>query len=150
MILLHYNLFYMFYTYGLHPNFVFSKYGRDSCRPLSYVRGYQMHKCRPSVAESFHLTPPSVESPESSRERKTRWTPSDAEPRTLDPSSDAYMSSSDSPAPSREVEIHRLSLAPVSDAVFCLTEQLLPSNTSQISIESVLDIEQCPTWTVRC
>jgi hypothetical protein len=30
MILLLYNLFYMFYTYGLHPNFVFTKYGRDS------------------------------------------------------------------------------------------------------------------------
>jgi hypothetical protein len=29
MILLLYNLFYMFYTYGLHPNFVFSKYGHD-------------------------------------------------------------------------------------------------------------------------
>jgi hypothetical protein len=25
-----YNLFYMFYTYGLHPNFVFTKYGRDN------------------------------------------------------------------------------------------------------------------------
>jgi hypothetical protein len=29
MILLLYNLFYMFYTYGLHPNFVVTKYGRD-------------------------------------------------------------------------------------------------------------------------
>jgi hypothetical protein len=30
MILLLYNLFYMFYTYALHPNFVVTKYGRDS------------------------------------------------------------------------------------------------------------------------
>jgi hypothetical protein len=30
MILLLYNLFYMFFTYGLHPNFVFTKYGRDT------------------------------------------------------------------------------------------------------------------------
>jgi hypothetical protein len=30
MILLLYNLFYMFNTYGLHPNFVFTKYGRDN------------------------------------------------------------------------------------------------------------------------
>jgi len=29
MILLLYNLFYMFYTYGWHPNFVVTKYGRD-------------------------------------------------------------------------------------------------------------------------
>jgi hypothetical protein len=29
MILLHYNLFYMFYTYGLHPNIMFTKYGHD-------------------------------------------------------------------------------------------------------------------------
>jgi hypothetical protein len=29
MILLLYNLFYMFFTYGLHPNFVVTKYGRD-------------------------------------------------------------------------------------------------------------------------
>jgi hypothetical protein len=30
MILLLYNLFYMFFTYGLHPNFVVTKYGRDT------------------------------------------------------------------------------------------------------------------------
>jgi hypothetical protein len=30
MILFLYNLFYMLYTYGLHPNFVFTKYGRDT------------------------------------------------------------------------------------------------------------------------
>jgi hypothetical protein len=30
MILFLYNLFYMFYTYGLHPNFVVTKYGRDT------------------------------------------------------------------------------------------------------------------------
>jgi hypothetical protein len=29
MILLLYNLLYMFYTYVLHPNFVVTKYGRD-------------------------------------------------------------------------------------------------------------------------
>jgi hypothetical protein len=29
MIFLLYNLFYMFFTYGLHPNFVVTKYGRD-------------------------------------------------------------------------------------------------------------------------
>jgi hypothetical protein len=32
MILLLYNLFYMFFTYGLHPNFVVTKYGRDNIR----------------------------------------------------------------------------------------------------------------------
>jgi hypothetical protein len=37
MILLLYNLFYMFFTYGLHPNFVFTKYGRDTYIPNHVV-----------------------------------------------------------------------------------------------------------------
>jgi hypothetical protein len=42
MILLLYNLFYMFYTYGLHPNFVVTKYGHDTISVI-WSRGSGHH-----------------------------------------------------------------------------------------------------------